>query len=63
MIVQIEENLEQKPEKVSYDTNYFSEANVTEASVQNTGLYIATGCDKRGDVVEMSTDSPPGNES
>jgi hypothetical protein len=30
MIAQIETNLKQKPEKVSADTGYFSEANVNE---------------------------------
>jgi hypothetical protein len=34
MIAQIETNLEQKPEKVSADTGYFSEANVTDQSVK-----------------------------
>ena len=49
MIAQIVTNLEQKPEKVSADTGYFSEANVTDESVKNVDLYVATGRDKHGD--------------
>jgi transposase len=56
MIAQIEKNLKQKPEKVSADTGYFSEANVTDASVKDVDLYVATGRDKHGDVVETSSD-------
>jgi len=43
MIAQIAANLEQKPEKVSADTGYFSEANVTDESVKDVDLYVATG--------------------
>jgi transposase len=56
MIAQIEANLKQKPEKVSADTGYFSEANVTDALVREVDLYVATGRDKHGDVVETSSD-------
>ena len=49
MIAQIVTNLEQKPEKVSADTGYFSEANVTDESVKNVDLYVATARDKHGD--------------
>src|ERR1017187_1326975 len=42
MIAQIVTNLEQKPEKVSADTGYFSEANVTDESVAGIDLHIAT---------------------
>jgi transposase len=59
MIAQIEANLKQKPEKVSADTGYFSEANVTEESVKDVDLYIATGRDKHGEVAETSSDPPP----
>jgi transposase len=59
MIALIETNLEQKPEKVSADTGYFSEANVTDESVKNVDLYVATGRDKHGAAVEMSSDAPP----
>jgi hypothetical protein len=59
MIAQIEINLEQKPEKASADTGYFSEANVTDESVKDVDLYVATGRDKHGDMVETSSDPPP----
>ena len=59
MIAQITENLEQKPEKVSADTGYLSEANVTDESVKEVDLYVATGRDKHGDAVETSSDPPP----
>ena len=59
MIAQIAANLEQKPEKVSADTGYFSEANVTDESVKDVDLYVATGRDKHGDAVETSSDPPP----
>jgi transposase len=59
MVEQIVTNLEQKPEKVSADTGYFSQANVTDGSVKDVDLYIATGRDKHGDTVETITDPPP----
>jgi transposase len=63
MIALIAANLEQKPEKVSADTGYFSEANVTDESVKDVDLYIATGRDKHGDVVETNSDPPPSGAS
>jgi hypothetical protein len=61
MITQIEKNLAEKPEKVSADTGYFSEANVTDAAVAKFDLYIATGRDKHGDAVEITSgDAPAG---
>ena len=59
MIAQIAANLEQKPEKVSADTGYFSEANVTDESVKGVDLYVATGRDKHSNVVETSNRDPP----
>jgi flagellar biosynthesis GTPase FlhF len=59
MIAQIATNLEQKPEKVSADTGYFSEANMTDESVEDVDLYVATGRDKHSDAVETSSDPPP----
>jgi transposase len=59
MIAQIKANLEQKPGKVSADTGYFSEANVTDESVKEVDLYVATGRDKHGDAVETSSSPPP----
>jgi transposase len=59
MIALMAANLEQKPEKVSADTGYFSEANVTDEQVKDVDLYVATGRDKHGDAVETSSDPPP----
>ena len=63
MVAQIEENLGRKPEKVSADAGYFSEANVTHESVANVDLYVATGRDKHGAAVETSNDPPPAGAS
>jgi transposase len=59
MIAQMVANLEQKPEKVSADTGYFSEANVTDESVKDVDLYVATGRDKHSSTVETISDPPP----
>ena len=59
MIAQMVMNLEQKPEKVSADTGYFSEANVTDEQVKDVDLYVATGRDKHGVAVKTSSDPPP----
>ena len=59
MLAQIATNLEQKPEKVSADTGYFGEANVTDESVKDVDLYVATGRDKHSGVVETIGDPPP----
>ena len=59
MIALIAANVEQKPEKVSADTGYFSEANVTDESVKGVDLYVATGRDKHSVAVEASSDPPP----
>ena len=63
MIAQMVANLEQKPEKVSADTGYFSEANVTDESVKDVDLYVATGRDKHSGVVETFCDPPPPDAS
>jgi transposase len=63
MIALIAANLEQKPEKVSADAGYFSEANVTDQSVKDVDLYIATGRDKHSEVAETSSDPPPADGS
>jgi hypothetical protein len=58
MIALIAANLEQKPEKVSADTGYFSAANVTDESVKDVDLYVATGRDKHSGVAETISDPP-----
>jgi hypothetical protein len=63
MIAQMVANLEQKPEKVSADTGYFSEANVTDESVKDVDLYVATGRDQHNGVVETSSNPPPPDAS
>jgi transposase len=61
MIAQIVTNLEQKPEKVSADTGYFSEENVTDVTVKEVDLYVATGRIKHGEVIETASEPPPEN--
>jgi transposase len=63
MIAQIAANLDQKPEKVSADTGYFSEANVTDASVKDVDMYVATGRDKHGSTQQACGDPPPEDAS
>ena len=63
MIAQMVANLEQKPEKVSADTGYFSEANVTDESVKDVDLYLATSRDKHSGVMETFCDPPPPDAS
>ena len=63
MIAQVVANLAQKPEKVSADTDYFTGANVTDASVKGVYLYVAAGRDKHSGVVEASSDPPPADAS
>jgi transposase len=59
MIAQIVTNLEQMPMKVSADTGYFSETNVTDESIKDVDLYVATGRDKHSDVVDTISGSAP----
>jgi transposase len=63
MLAQIVVNLDQKPEKVSADTGYFSEPNVTDESVKDVDLYVATGRDKHGSAEVASSDLPPTDAS
>jgi transposase len=63
MIAQMVANLEQKAEKVSADTGYFSEANVTDESVKDVDLYVATGRDKHSGAVETIGHPPPPDAS
>ena len=59
MLHQVEKNLGRKPDAASADTGYFSEANVTDASVAQIDLHIATGRDKHQDVVAVASSPPP----
>jgi hypothetical protein len=56
-------NLDQKPEKVSADAGYFSEPNVTDESVKEVDLYVATGRDKHDSTAETCSDPPPADAS
>ena len=55
MIEHIVANLKQKPEKVSADAGYFSEANFNDEAGEGIDLHIATGRDKHSDPVERTT--------
>ena len=50
---------DQKPEKISADTGYFSEANVTDESVKGVDLYVATEGDKHGSSEAARCEPPP----
>jgi transposase len=63
MLAQIVTNLEQKPEKVSADAGYLSEANGTDELVKDVDLYVATGRDKHSGVAETIGDPPPPDAS
>jgi hypothetical protein len=59
MIEQVAANVGRKPEAVSADAGYWSEANVTDERVAGVDLYIATGRKKHGEKVESATGPPP----
>jgi hypothetical protein len=63
MLAQIVVNLDRKPGKLSADTGYFSELNVTDESVKDVDLYVATGRDKHGSTEAASSDPPPTDAS
>jgi transposase len=63
MMAQIVTNLDQKPEKISADTGYFSEANVTDESVKDVDLYVATDRDKHGSPETASREPLPADAS
>jgi hypothetical protein len=63
MIAQTVTNLGQKPEKVSADTGYFSEANVTDETVAGIDLHIATGRLNHGEMIEPASGPPPENST
>jgi transposase len=61
MLEQAEANMGHKPDAVSADAGYWSQANVTDESVQGIDLHIATGRIKHGEVMETVSGSPPEN--
>jgi len=61
MLERVVANLKQKPEKVSADAGYFSEANLSDKAVEGIDLHIATARDKHNDpVASATTDISPG---
>jgi transposase len=59
MLEQVEENMGRKPDAVSADTGYWSEANATDESVAEIDLHIATGRMKHGEAIETVNGPPP----
>src|ERR1035437_3536617 len=59
MLAQVEANLGRKPDAVSADAGYYSEANVTAESVAGIDLYIAIGRMKHGAPIETTSEPPP----
>jgi len=57
MIEQAERNLGCKPEKVSADAGYFSEANVTNPNLRGVDLFIAPDRQKHGRAAEVKAGS------
>ena len=59
MLEQVEANLCRKPEAVSADAGYWSEANATDETVAGIDLHIATGRVKHGETIAMESGPPP----
>lgn len=59
MLAQVEANLGRKPEVVSADAGYWSEANATDKAVAGIDLHIATGRIKHGETMVAESEPPP----
>jgi transposase len=59
MIEAVAANMGRKPEAVSADAGYWSEANVSDERVAGIDLHIATGRRKHGERVEAANGPPP----
>ena len=59
MLEQVKANMGRKPEVVSADAGYWSEANATDETVAGIDLHIATGRMKHDQTVEMASGPPP----
>jgi transposase len=59
MLEQVETNMGCKPDKISADVGYWSEANATDESVTDIDLYIATGRVKHGETIANGSEPPP----
>jgi transposase len=63
MIEQVRANVGSKPEAVSADAGYWSEANVSDERVTGVDLYVATVRQKHGDKMEPAIGAPPEDAS
>lgn len=61
MLAQVKANMGRKPDAVSADAGYWSEANATDESTAGIDLHIATGRIKHGEVIETVSGPPPEN--
>ena len=59
MLKQVEANMGRKPDVVSADAGYWSEANATDEIVAGIDLHIATGGMKHDQTVETTSGPPP----
>jgi len=59
MLEQVEANMGRKPDVVSADAGYWSEANATDENVAGIDLHIATGRTKHGETIAIETGPPP----
>jgi hypothetical protein len=59
MLEQVEANMGRKPDAVSADAGYWSEANATDRSVTGVDLHIATGRVKHGETIATGSEPPP----
>lgn len=59
MIIKVVSNTGSKPEAVSADAGYWSEANLNDERVSGINLHIATGRQKHGEKAEPATGPPP----
>ena len=61
MLEQVVTNMGRKPDAVSADAGYWSEANATDLAVVGIDLHIATGRIKHGEIIATVTGPPPEN--
>ena len=59
MLELVEANMGRKPDAVSADAGYWSEATATDQSVAGIDLHIATGRIKHGETIAMENGPPP----
>ena len=59
MVLEVEKNSGEKPEKVSCDAGYFSAANITDPRLEGIDLYVAPERYKHGEQVEEVGDGVP----